>query len=129
MATDTQATRLRADIGATDASLPKTEVDDIFEEASESYTATAAIKAHTRVIAIRRLLASSAKLTTYRQNQSSENLSDIFKHLEKLLAHWENQLSAANATGQSVAKFGRTRSIPRRIAEFPDERNPARRNW
>lgn len=120
MATDSERTRLRADIGANEYSLPDEEADDIFTEAGETYTGTAALNAYARVIALRRLLASSAKLTTYKQNQTTENLSDVFGHLKELLAHWQGEVTAATATGQSVVKFGRPRVIPRRIAEFPD---------
>lgn len=127
MATSTERKRLRSDIGATEASLPNTEADDIFEEAGEDYTTTAEIKASTRVIAIQRLLASSARLTTYKQNQSSENASDVFKHLEKLLSYWQGELSKSEAVSQSVVRAGRPRNIPRRIGEFPDERNIVRR--
>lgn len=119
MTTETQRVRLRADIGANEASLPTTEANDIFDQAGETYTTTAAIEAYARVIAIQRLLASSAKLTTYRQNQSSENASDVFNHLDKLLTRWERNLSKAAAGGQSVVKFGRTRTIPQPIQEYP----------
>lgn len=123
MATETQRTRLRADIGANEISLPATEADDIFLEAADSYTDTAAIHAQARVIAIRRLLANSAKLTTYRQNQSSENASDVFKHLKELLELWQGRLDKIEEglakTGQSVVRFGRPRRIPRHIKEYP----------
>ena len=121
MATESQRTRFWADTGSTSAVFDASEVDDIFEEAGETYSTTAAIKAATRVIAIRRLLASSAKLTNYRQNQSSESLSDVFKHLNQLLDLWEGELATAAASGRSVAKFGRPRRIPRQIVEYPDE--------
>lgn len=120
MTTETQIDRLRADIGADSTTLPSSEADDVFAQAGETYTTAAAIEAYARVIAIQRLLASSAKRTTYRQNQSSENLSDVFKHLQELLKHWQGELTKAKASGQSVASFGRPRAIPQRIAEFPD---------
>lgn len=120
MATETQRDRLRGDIGANETSLPNTEADAIFVEAAESYSTEAAIKAYTRVIAIQRLLASSAKLTTYRQNLSGENASDVFKHLDMLLDRWERNLTKATAAGQSVVKSGRTRQIPQTIREYPN---------
>lgn len=120
MATELERTRLRKDIGADENSLTNTDADEIFVEAGEIYTAAAQIKAATRVIAIQRLLASSAKLASYKQNQSSENLSDIFGHLERLLTYWQGQQDSAAVSGQSAARFGRTRVIPRHIAEFPD---------
>jgi hypothetical protein len=121
MATISQIKRLRADLGANETSLPTSEANDIFDEAGESYTAAAGINAYARVIAIRRLMASAAKLTTYRQNQSSENASDVFKHLKELLTLWEGNLSKISAGSQSVVGSGRTRVIPRRIGEFPND--------
>jgi hypothetical protein len=120
MATKLERERLRKDIGADENSLTNTDADEIFTEAGEEYTAAGQIKAAARVIAIQRLLASSAKMASYKQNQSSENLSDIFGHLESLLAYWDGQISKATSSGQSSANFGRTRVIPRRIVEFPD---------
>jgi hypothetical protein len=120
MATELERERLRKDIGADENSLTNTDADEIFTEAGEEYTAAGQIKAAARVIAIQRLLASSAKMASYKQNQSSENLSDIFGHLERLLAYWDGQIGKATSSGQPSAKFGRTRRIPRHIAEFPD---------
>lgn len=122
MATETQRKRLRSDIGANSASLPDGEVDDIFTEAGESYTGTAVIKAYTRVIAIRRLLANAAKLTDYTQNASQEKQSQVFKHLKDLLGYWESETATAvsNATTNGAARFGGLRRKPKRLKEFPD---------
>ena len=121
MATALQRSRLRDDIGATETSLFDDEADDIFVEAGELYTDGASLTAATRVIAIRRLLASSAKLTDYRQNQSSESLSDVFEHLYRLLTYWEGELgkavAAASTTG--AARFSGLRRRPKRIKEYP----------
>ncbi|MCL4863386.1 MAG: hypothetical protein KJZ93_28540 [Caldilineaceae bacterium] len=84
------------------------------------HTDLAAQTAATRVIAIRRLLASSAKLTDYTQNESQEKLSQVFKHLKELLAFWQEELVAAiGASAGSAARFGRTRAIPARVREYP----------
>lgn len=122
MAEELQRNRLRADIGADATTLPDAEADEIFVEAGESYTDAGAIKAATRVIAIRRLLASSAKLTTYRQNNSSENASDVFKHLKDLLSLWQGELDDASAAASTVgaARFGGLRRKPKLIREYPD---------
>ncbi len=121
MATMTDYARLRSDVGADSTSLPDVDAEAIFVEAGESYTDTASLTAATRVIAIRRLLASSAKLTTYQQNASMERLSDVFTHLEKLLGYWEGTrdgaIKAAGANGS--ARFGRPGRLPRRIREYP----------
>lgn len=127
MATATEQQRLRLDLGlAADdtTTLPNDEADAIFVEAGESYTDGASIKASTRIIAIQRLLASSAKMTSYRQNNSSEDASDVFKHLKQLLDYWRGNLATAIADDElanrgSVARFGKTTRRPARIKEHP----------
>lgn len=121
MASESQRNRLRADLDANEASLPDAEIDDIFDEAGESYTDAAAIKAETRVIAIRRLLASSAKLVSYRQNNSQESASDVFAHLKQLLSLWQDQLDDAvdKASTSGAARFAGLRRKPKNIREYP----------
>lgn len=120
MATATEIARLRSDIDANSTSLPDQEASDIFTEAGESYTDAASITAYTRILAIRRLLASSAKLTSYRQNESQESLSDVFKHLQALLKVWQDELATAVIAGNgSAVRSGRTQYKPARIKEYP----------
>ncbi len=52
MATETERSRLRADIGANVTSLPDAEADAIFTEAEELYTDASSITAYTRVLAL-----------------------------------------------------------------------------
>ena len=122
MVTDLQSRRFWADTGTSYDVFDYGDIDDIFEEAAEQYSDDASITAATRVIGIQRLLASSAKLTSYRQNASSENASDIFKHLNQLLERWEGRLQSAVAASKpaAAARFGSTRRIPPRIKEYPD---------
>lgn len=123
MASATDYQRLRSDIDASEAALSDVEAALIFAEAGESYTDAATIKAETRVIALQRFLASSAKLTTYRQNASSENVSDVFKHLKDLLKLWEERrdkaVASASLAAGSGARFGRTTRKPARVRELP----------
>lgn len=119
MATSAQRERLRADIDADSTTFPDDEVDDIFEEAQESYSDSAAYTAYTRVIALRRLLASAAKRTSYVQNQSSENLSDVFKHLKQLLDLWQGELGGAVGGTIGAVKLGGTRRKFKTIREYP----------
>ncbi|HMN10885.1 MAG TPA: hypothetical protein PKD55_01020 [Bellilinea sp.] len=123
MATATQRARLRADIGADVASLTDIDADDIYAEAGEAYADGDALDAYARVVAIRRLLASSAKLASYRQNESMESLSDVFRHLLALLDVWQDvldtEIKAASASG--AARFGGLRQRPSRIGEYPSE--------
>lgn len=117
--------RLRSDVGAPVTALDDTEAADIYAEAGDTYTTAAAIKAYTRVIAIQRILGSSTRLTDYKQNNSSESLSDVAKALERYLDRWEARLASAKAdelrgTG-GAARFGPVRRKPARLQEWPDE--------
>lgn len=62
------------------------EINDLWDLAAEDYTTSKQLNAQTRIYLLDALLADSAKRVTYEQNQSKEQLSDIFKHLEKLRA-------------------------------------------
>lgn len=124
MATITDYQRLRADLDATDATFPDAEAEEIFVEASEMYTSAGSIYAATRVIAIRRLLASSAKRVSYTQNNSSQSASDVFKHLKELLGIWGGLLADAvlvdeAASRGSALRSGRQSRKPARLKEFP----------
>lgn len=122
MATQSQIRRLRADIGATTAALSDADATDIFEEAATDYgTDAAVIKAATRVIAIRRIRASAARMVTYKQNQTTMNASDVFKHLTQLLETWENDLTRAQeaALASGAVKIGALRQV-NRPTEWPN---------
>lgn len=129
MSTITDWDRLRADVGANDTALGNTEAEEIFVEAGEDYTGTGSIKAATRIIAIDRLLASSAKLVDYSQDaagSTSEKMSQVFEHLLKLRKLWQDKLDGAVATEtlaarRSAARFGRTSRRPARIKEQPGD--------
>lgn len=121
MATATERTRFWADTGSSVSVFDNDEVDALFVEAAESYTDTASIVAQTRVLAIQRLFASSAKLADYTQNQSAEKQSQVFDHLAKLLALWEKKLAMATAAASpnGAARFGGMRRKQKKIKEWP----------
>jgi hypothetical protein len=122
MATEPQINRLRADIDANEASLPNPEANDIFAEAGESYTNQKCIDAYARVISIRRIMASAAKLTAYRQNNTQESLDQVFDHLNRLLTIWQTALDDAikSTSTSGAARFGGLRRAPKPIREYPD---------
>lgn len=121
MATDAERARLRRDVGANEDSLPDYDADDIFVEAAEVYSNATTAAAYARVLAIQGLLASSARLVSYRQNQSSEDASDVFEHLSRLLKLWQDETAEAQKlAGSGAMRFGRTGKKPTRIREYPD---------
>lgn len=120
--TQAQMDRLWRDTGTTVASLSEADIEDIFTEAGERYTDTATIASYARVLTIQSLLANSAKLASYKQNESSENLSDIFKNLQALLKVWEAKTAdaiAAAAGSSGAARFGGVRRKPAGVKEYP----------
>ncbi len=122
MATEAQLRdRLRRDVGANSTALSDADADALFEEAGETYSDAASAYAYARVLALQGILASSAKLTTYKQNESTENLSDVFKHLKELLKLWEGKTTDAVAAGGSgAARFGSVRRKPATVREYPE---------
>lgn len=122
MATDAQLRdRLRRDVGANSTALSDADADALFEEAGETYSDAASAYAYARVLALQGILANSAKLTSYKQNESTENLSDIFKHLKELLKVWEDKTTdAVGAAGSGAARFGGVRRKPAPVREYPE---------
>lgn len=122
MATEAQLRdRLRRDVGANSTALSDADADALFEEAGETYSDAASAYAYARVLALQGILASSAKLTSYKQNESSESLSDVFKHLKELLKVWEDKTTDAVAAGGSgAARFGSVRRKPATVREYPE---------
>lgn len=117
----TAADRLRRDIGASAAALSDEDVANLLAEAGETYSDAATAATYARVLALQGILANSAKLTSYKQNESTENLSDIFKHLKELLKLWEDKVTdAVAAAGSGAARFGSVRRKPATIREYPE---------
>ena len=78
--------RLRRDVGADISVFDDTYAELLFEESTEFYpNDTAKMKAYTRVLALRGIRASSAMLGKYAQNQSEEDLTEVFKNLTIML--------------------------------------------
>lgn len=93
MSTPADRTRLRRKIGDHQGTVfTDTELDDIFAEASSLYADSDLLFAKAKVIAIEELMTDAAKLVNYRQNHSSEDLSDTFSHLRLLRTVFEQDL-------------------------------------
>ena len=121
-ATAQQITDFREDIG--DVGTPPVFDDEaiqrLYDRATAAYSDATIYEAEMRVIGIRQLLLDSAKRVTYKQNQSSENQSDIFKHLKEALDIWtqiRNGEIEAQAGG-GVGFFALTKT-PKRKKDVP----------
>lgn len=95
MATALDYSRLRRDVGASITVLPDVDAELIFVEAAETHTGAASQAAYARILFIRGLVSSASRMASYRQNNSSEEASDVFAHLMQLLAYWEKKLAEA----------------------------------
>lgn len=125
MATETERRYLRDDLSVTETALSDDAADILYLRADGVYPSnTAARDAHTRVLAIRQLLASAARQVDYTQGESSEKASQTFDHLKALLPIWEKAEKQAvdDALGATTggAMFGGLRRKPTRQQEFPD---------
>lgn len=121
MATDAQRAQFRKRVGDNDDTnqvFEDSEINDIYTEAGEEYTTDKLVGYYAVVLGLEMLLADAAKLATYKQNNSSENQSDIFKHLEKLLEYWEAKVekeARRGYTGVRMSRFGPHRTSPKRL--------------
>lgn len=122
--TQTQIDRLRRDVGGDETSLPDETVQDIFDEAEETYSDAASALAQTRILALQGLLASAAKMADYTANESSEKRSQVYSNLSKLLDLWQKRLDDAVADADVASlgggvRFGRVHRKPARVREYP----------
>ena len=85
--------RLRRDTGTDDTIFDDPAIDEFFVEAEESYPDDQTkMKTYARVLVIRGLLASSALLGKYAQNQAEEDFTKVYDHLKDWLDYWSEQV-------------------------------------
>jgi hypothetical protein len=126
MATEAQAQRLRRKVGydpADEISLPQAEVDSLFEEAAERYDDADSQLSRAAVLYLEEILASSAKMATYRQNQTQENVSDLFDHILQLIQYHKGDLldtSMNSDTYAGTVRSGSPKQVPTRYKEYPN---------
>lgn len=99
--------RLRRDVGANSDVLTDPMAEALFDESAEFYPSdTSKMTAYTRVLALRGIMASSALLGKYAQNQHQEDFTKVFDNLSKLLAYWEAEVEkAADPIEETVSPF------------------------
>lgn len=125
MATATQRSRLRNDVGAPDDEtvITNAAIDDYFVRATEDYPSgsAAVLFASAKIYALRQMKAKAHKFFDYDQNDSSVKKSQVFKNIDSLLKDAKAELAdALDADAGSAVKISRTRRKPTRIVEYPD---------
>lgn len=122
--TDLEKSRLRRQLGHDADSLPDGEILELYEEAEGLYPgySRAVLFAAVRLQGRLDLLTAAAKDVTYKKNETSENRSDMFKALEKLVAQDKAALATLmhEESPKLAVAFGLTKKIPTRITEWPD---------
>lgn len=85
--TDEQRSDLQGDLGITadESVFTDTELDRLYTRANSDYNGTI-------VLALRQLLANTAKMADYTAGQSSEKISQIHGNLSKMLAYYEDRV-------------------------------------
>lgn len=111
--------RFRRKVGDDGTVFNTTEINDIFAEAGETYTQSRLIMAQAVVLGVEALLVNSAKLVNYRVNQSSENQSDIFTHLNALHQKYTAEREKLVWTARAGAKVGTPRRMPQANVSLP----------
>jgi hypothetical protein len=123
MATATERIRFRLMVGDNDASnevFGDSEIDSLFTWAAEDYAGNSAAKfAQACLYGIRTLKADAAKQVTYKQNLSTENLSDLFKHLDELQKDFEDDLAEAVTAASGSVRLSATKKRPLREKGVP----------
>lgn len=116
---------LRMRLGDTDSSnevFSDAELEILYNEALVLYPSSTGLAYQQTIVAgFEVLLADSAKQVTYKANQSSENLSDISKVLEKLLKYHQGKLADMETTAAgSPIRYGALRRRADRAKDIPN---------
>lgn len=109
-----QLADFRADIGDTDYT--DDELNRLFTRASDDYNTAV-------YLAFRQLLADSSRYIDYKVAQTEEKRSQIFDHLQKMVAFW----GAESRTAANQVRIVGINEIPPRYKEEPTENDSERR--
>lgn len=126
MSTPEEARQLRRAVGfAPDdtVAMSQAEADALYADALAWYPGSASPLASTAIIYFEGLLANTAKMYRYRQNQTENFAGDVFEHVKYLIEYWQKKLLAAEvilAGEDGSVRSGRTMQIPTRWKEYPD---------
>lgn len=125
MATATQRTRFRRNVGDPGGTPPMfedTEIDDMFDEAGEEYPSGSA-----KLLIIAASLkgwearwAGAVADTSYTQNATSESLSDKARAIKSAVEQWTKKLEDALRDDQPAIGWVSTKVFPTVVKDYPD---------
>jgi hypothetical protein len=117
-----EATLIRRKTGDTSASFSDADIDLLFDEAESSYSGYSRSVIFQAVVVARleELWTAALVQVTYKQNEASENLSDIAKALEKRFRQASAKLDNLIASEKAPAVgFASIRYFPTRDKDVP----------
>lgn len=111
MATEAQRAYFRMNVGDPGGLTPaftNDEIDVIFATASSEHAGQPeqTVSTYAVIAGFEALLANAARLTDYRQNQSEEKRSAIFKSIKDLYALWLKKAEKLDADNTSSVEWG-----------------------
>lgn len=105
MASPEQAKAFRRRIGfAPDnvTDMPQEDVDEMFDQALEENPETPNQSISAVIIYLEGLFVNSAKLASFKKNNTTKNVSDIFEHIKDMLAYYKGALEEAQLAVDGV---------------------------
>ena len=119
----TEQKLLRRKTGDTQTSFPDEDVDLLFADIADEYSAySRRVQLQAVVVArVGELYTASIREVTYQQNETRENLSDIAKALEKKLAREQAKLDDM-MLGETYppVSIGKMKRVPTYIKRYPN---------
>lgn len=117
-----EAEFVRLETTDTEDSLPGDAIDPMFDKAEvdyDGYSREVIVQAVV-VMRLRQLWLVASREVTYKQNETSENLSDMAKNLKPIFDDAKKKLDELVAKEKAPAvAFGKLRKIPKPRREYP----------
>lgn len=123
MATATQRSRFRTDLGLADDEKVFTDaaIDDLFLRADTVYSNPEIVYAYARLLGVDQLIAKTVpQLTKYKQGESSEDPTPILQGLCALRKIYDDALQSTIASASGNVRIMGLRRKPTRLKEYPD---------
>jgi hypothetical protein len=101
-------------------SLTDEEAADLFAQGRRRYEDDESVSVRAAIIYLEGLLVNTAKMNTYRKNNTQENLSDVYGHVRNLIDYYREDLLAvqnAAAGTEGSVRSGKPKHVSGRYRE------------
>lgn len=106
MASPEQAKAFRRRIGFDPediTNMPQDEVDEMFDQAASENPSSPSQPISAVIIYLEGLFVDAAKLATFKKNNTTKNVSDIFNHIKDLISYYNGILTAMQQAADAEA--------------------------